>query len=80
MACLDKFNFLWKHKYYEDKQRSVTSKEVGNKKIMTELHTCRFMSDDQNVYILLISLWFYKMCRIRVGKQLLAPEEGRFMK
>jgi len=38
------------------------------------------MSDDQNVQILLISLLFYKMCRIRVDKQLLAPEGGCFMK
>jgi hypothetical protein len=29
---------------------------------------------------MLISLWFYKMCKIRVDKQLLAPEEGCFMK
>jgi len=47
---------------------------------MTELHTSRFMSDDQNVQIMLISLSFYKMCRIRADKQLSAPEEGCFMK
>ena len=33
MACVDKVNFMWKHKYCEEKQRSVTSKEVGVKKI-----------------------------------------------
>jgi hypothetical protein len=49
MACVDKVNFLWKHKYCEEKQRSVTSKEVGIKNIMTERHTSRFMSDDENV-------------------------------
>jgi len=49
MVCVDKVNFLWKHKYCEEKQRSVTSKEVGIKKIMTELHMSRFMSDDENV-------------------------------
>jgi len=31
MACADKVNFLWKHKYFEVKQRSVTSKEAGIK-------------------------------------------------
>jgi hypothetical protein len=49
MACVDKVNFLWKYKYYEEKQRSVTSKEVGKKKFMTELDTSPFMSDDQIV-------------------------------
>ena len=32
MASVDKVNFLWKHKYCEEKQRSVTSKAVGIKK------------------------------------------------
>jgi len=31
MACVDKVNFLWKLKYYEEEQRSVTSKEIGIK-------------------------------------------------
>ena len=29
MACAEKVNFLWKRKYYEEKQRSLASKEAG---------------------------------------------------
>jgi hypothetical protein len=49
MACAGKVNFLQKHKYCEEKQRSIACKEVGIKKNITELHAIRFISDDQNV-------------------------------
>jgi hypothetical protein len=49
MACAGKVNFLWKHKCCEEKQRSVTSKEAGIKKIMMELHKSSFISADQNL-------------------------------
>jgi len=48
MACVDKVNFLWKHKYYDDKWRSVTSKEAGIKKMKKELHMSRFILQSAN--------------------------------